>query len=208
MVSILSDTVRSFWNWFRESEEQLFLLAEQPEQLLVELVRRLQRIHPGLVAEIGPESAGRRELAISAGGCLDIFPAVLAVTAMVPELHRWHINAFRQPKPDCFTLSSPEFDITTDQVAFRAETSGDLLHLDLIYSGGSAMPDKMLEQATFFLVDILLGEFTMEVFIGRCTTRRGQPGEGRPLRELSAIVAAHTAQVTSRDDRHVWGKAM
>jgi hypothetical protein len=167
-----------------------------------------QRIHPGLVVELGPVTDGRRELAISAGGCLEVFPAVQAATALVPELKRWKIIAFRQPKPDCFVLSGPEFDIGTDQVSFRAESSGDLLHLDLIYSGGSSLSDPMIEHAAFFLVDIMLGEFTMEVFIGRCTTRRGSATEGRPLRELPAVVEAHTSRVLARNERRPWGMAM
>ena len=208
MVSILSDSVRSFWHWFRVEEERLFHLADRPEPLFTELIGHLQKIHPGLVLELGPETDGRRELAISAGGCLEVFPAVLAVTALAPDLKRWQIIAFRQPKPDCFVLSSPEFDIDTDQVTFRAESSSDLLHLDLIYSGGSRLPDSSLEQAAFFLVDIMLGEFTMEVFIGRCTTRRGNAGEGRPLRELSAVVEAHTSRVTTGRAQRPWGLAM
>lgn len=208
MVSILSDNVRDFWHWFRTEEERLFRLADQPQSLFGELIGRLQKIHPGLVVELGPETNGRRELAISSGGCLDVFPAVLAVTALAPELKRWQIIAFRQPKPDCFVLSGPEFDIETDQLTFRAEPSGDLLHLDLIYSGGSRIPDSMLEQAAFFLVDIMLGEFTMEVFIGRCTTRRGLATEGRPLRELPAVVDTHTSRVTTGREQRPWGMAM
>lgn len=208
MVSILSDSIRSFWTWFRTSEDHLFALAEQPEELFAQLIPKLQQIHPGLVAEIGPESGGRRELAISAGGCLDVFPAVLAVTALVPELNRWRIIAFRQPKPDCFTLSSPDFDISCDQFSFRANPSEDLLHLDLYYCGGPALPDPLLEQAGFFLVDIMLGEFTMEVYIGRCITRRGNPDEGRPMRELPSVVEAHAARVADRSERRAWGKAM
>ncbi len=208
MVSILSDSIRSFWSWFRASEDCMLALADQPEELFAELIPKLQRIHPGLVAEIGPETGGRRELAISAGGCLDVFPAVLATTALVPELKHWNIIAFRQPKPDCFTLSSPDFDISSDQFSFRADPSQDLLHLELYYSGGSALPDSMLEQAGFFLVDIMLGEFTMEVYIGRCITRRGNPDEGRPLRDLPSVVEAHTSRVADRMNLRAWGKAM
>lgn len=208
MVSILSDSIRTFWSWFRATEEHLFELADRPEELFAILIPELQRIHPGLVAEIGPEARGRRELAISAAGCLDVFPAVLATTALVPELRRWRIIAFRQPKPDCFTLSTPDFDISTDQFSFRADPSEDLLHLELYYRGGSDLPDSMLEQAGFFLVDLMLGEFTMEVYIGRCVTRRGQHDEGRPLRELASVVEAHTARVADLNERRAWGKAM
>lgn len=208
MISILSDSIRTFWSWFHTSEDHLFALAEQPEELFAQLIPKLQLVHPGLVAEIGPESAGRRELAISAGGCLDVFPAVLAVTALVPELKRWRIIAFRQPKPDCFTLSTPDFDISTGQFSFRAVPTEDLLHLELYYSGGSDLSESTLEQAGFFLVDLMLGEFTMEVYIGRCITRRGKPDGGRPLHELPSVVEAHTARVADRNDRRAWGKAM
>ncbi len=208
MISILSDSIRSFWAWFRTTEDHLFTLAEHPEELFGLLIPRLQQVHPGLVAELGPQTNGCRELAISAGGCLDVFPAVLAATALVPELKRWRIIAFRQPKPDCFTLSTPEFDITTSQFSFQADPTEDLLHLELYYSGGSDLSEAMLERAGFFLVDLMLGEFTMEVYIGRCITRRGNPDEGRPLRDLPSVVDAHTARVADRSERRAWGKAM
>lgn len=208
MVSVLSDNVRSFWQWFASEEDRLAELVADPPKFFIPVIERLHKVHPGLVVEIGPELDGRRELAISADGRLEVFPAVLATTSLVPSLRRWSIVAFRQPKPDGFILSGPGFELNAEHLWFRSESSDQLLHLDLIYSGGRNVPEPMLEQAGFLMVDLVVGEFTMEVYIGRCVTRRGSPHGGRPLRELPEVVEAHVARVDASIAQRPWGKVV
>ncbi len=208
MVSVLSDNVRAFWQWFRTEEEHLAQLVQDPPQFFTPVIERLRRVHPGLVLEVGPEINGRRELAISADGCLEVFPAVLATAALAPELRRWNVVAFRQPKPDGLILSGPGFELDADHLWFSSSADGQLLHLDLVYSGGREVPDDLLEQSGFLMVDLMVGEFTMEVYIGRCTTRRGTGSGRRPLRELPSIVEAHIARADAGLDRRPWGIAM
>jgi hypothetical protein len=208
MVSVLTDNVRAFWQWFQSEEERLAELVDDPPTFFTPVIERLQRVHPGLVLEVGPVINGRRELAVSADGCLEVFPAVLAATSLAPELKRWSVVAFRQPKPDGLILSGPGFELHADQLWFRSEASDHLLHLDLVYSGGADVPDAMLEQAAFLMVDLMVGEFTMEVYIGRCVTRRGTPKGEHPLSDLPALVEAHVARSDASIAQRPWGKAM
>lgn len=206
MISVLSDNVRSFWHWFAAEEDRLSQLVSDPSTFFAPVIERLHKVHPGLVVEVGPEIDGRRELAISADGCLEVFPAVLATTSLVPDLRRWNVVAFRQPKPDGFILHGPGFELNAEHLWFRSESSDQLLHLNLTYSGGGEVPESLLEQAGFLMVDLMVGEFTMEVYIGRCVTRRGKPRGERPLRELPEVVEAHVAHVDASVGQRPWGK--
>lgn len=208
MVSVLSDNVRSFWQWFASEEDRLAELVADPQAFFVRVIERLHKVHPRLVVEVGPDINGRRELAVSADGCLEVFPAVLATTSMVPPLRRWNVVAFRQPKPDGLILSGPGFELNAEHLWFKSEGSDQLLHLDLIYSGGPEVPDSLLERAGFLMVDLMVGEFTMEVFIGRCVTRRGKPHGERRLSELPEVVEAHVARVDASIAQRPWGRAM
>lgn len=208
MVSVLSDNVRAFWQWFTSEEDRLAILIDEPQRFFELLVTRLRRVHPGLVAEVGPLIDDRRELAISADGCLEVFPAVLATTSLAPALRRWRIVAFRQPKPDAMALTGPGFELNANDLWFRSEGGDQLLHLDLVYSGPEDISGRTLEQAAFLMVDLMVGEFTMEIHIGRCVTRRGAPGDRRPLRELPSVVDEHIARSNAGADRRPWGLAM
>jgi hypothetical protein len=206
MVSVHTDHVRSFWQWFQSEEERLAELVDDPRTFFARVIERLQRVHPGLVLEVGPVINGRRELAVSADGCLEVFPAVLAATSLAPELKRWSVVAFRQPKPDGLILSGPGFELNAEHLWFRSEVRDQLIHLDLAYSGGRDVPDSLLEKAGFLMVDLMVGEFTMEVYIGRCVTRRGTPHGKRPLRELPEVIEEHVARVDASIGQRPWGK--
>jgi hypothetical protein len=208
MVSVLSDNVRAFWLWFQSEEDRLAERVDDPPSFFATIIEHLRKVHPGLVVEVGPEIDGRRELAISADGCLEVFPAVLATTSFAPELQRWTVVAFRQPKPDALFLSGPGFELNAEYLWFRSKPSDQLLHLDLVYSGGREVPESMLEQAGFLMVDLMVGEFAMEVYIGRCVTRRGKPQGERPLCELPGVVEAHAARVDASTVLRPWEMAM
>jgi len=198
MVAIASDSVQTFWRWFEDHEPELFAFEEHIETIFIELFTQLQKVHEGLCFEFGPITNGRREFSVSAGGRLEIFPAVMALAATAPSLPRWDIREFRQPKADFLSFDGCGFELTTEQLRFQTVADRDHLHLTLYYTGRAHVDPEALEQAAFFMADMVLGEFDMEVFIGRVDVVPGTSSDGRPLIELTSAVANFKQNVVSQ----------
>src|SRR5438128_2325080 len=90
-------TAQEFWNWFVRQEE-LFTFdpdnETEREKLFDRLAIELQKIHPNLTFEFGPNEP-RREFIISADGIKRAFPAVASLVEAAPPLDRWQVIAFR-----------------------------------------------------------------------------------------------------------------
>src|SRR5271156_6235052 len=89
---------KAFWDWFVCHEPKLFSFRahrdDERESVFDELAAQLQRVHPDLAFEFGPNEA-RREFVISAGGIKGAFSSVSSLVGSAPILDRWRITAFR-----------------------------------------------------------------------------------------------------------------
>lgn len=67
---------KDFWDWFVRHEAELFQLLldreHERESMFDELAAQLQKVHPDLAFEVGPNQPSR-EFVISAGGIKETF---------------------------------------------------------------------------------------------------------------------------------------
>lgn len=88
-----------FWNWFKDNSDNYLNLEQDQDTLLKNLRGALDKVNPDLVFEFSPIlDDGKREFIISADGMKSIFPIVKALVNGAPQLDKWHIIAFRQPR--------------------------------------------------------------------------------------------------------------
>jgi hypothetical protein len=204
-----------FWEWFAANSQRYLQFdpaaAGDHAALFDELQARLNKVHRGLAFMIGvggdDESAGRRELVISADGIKERFPAVERLVAAAPELPDWKIIAFR-PRGDIDgTIDIAGFTMGPENLWFRIEPdSGKVgLHLYIAPVEGCEAADEAADLdaepvavACFLLLDNALGEYDVETkigFIERHPLPEGPDGperEGlRPFSEIPAAVDAY-----------------
>ncbi len=159
---------KEFWQWFQQHDSALFVVRTGSEPIVAELVARLHAVHPDLVFEFGPVTAGRRQFIISADGLRTAFPAVIALGDAAPEMERWHVVTFRPRRPPT-RLELGGIVVNPEDVRVRLQMAGDRIRLTVAIPGFSSTKDHRFEQIGYLLLDHALGEYTMETRIGGIT---------------------------------------
>src|SRR5439155_26408945 len=96
----------------------------------------------------------------------DPFPAVLALGRVAPVLPHWIVIRFRPPRPDVTQVNIAGLQLDARVVEFLAEPDGDRTGLMISVPGYKPTPNKTYEQATYLLLDGMLGEYTVETSLG------------------------------------------
>ena len=161
------DVLRDFWHWFAKHRERYYRFEENQDQLFGAMHKKLKEIHPSLTFEFSPvRGDGTRELTISADGIKDAFPYVVQLTDRAPRIEKWKINAFRQRIPaDDLVVQIESVKVGYGDIFFSHMLSQDLLHLDLYIRNYEE--DDRYKNAVFILLDSLLGEYDMEMKVGK-----------------------------------------
>jgi hypothetical protein len=179
---------KSFWQWFFVHENDLMHFEHDRESIFDALAAQLERVHPDLTFEFGPEENATREFIISAGGIKRAFPAVESLVAAAPELSRWKITAFIPRRPIGNIIEFGDHRIDPDDVQYSILRGENELGLYLFIPGYSA-DDHELGQIGYLFLDEALGEYDVEMKVGLIEMfppEAGTPGPRYPLKELPA----------------------
>lgn len=152
--------VTEFWNWFRQEEERLFTdLDDHPNEILHEMITRLNDVAPDLALEASIIENGKRRLEVSADGDESKFPQVGHIVESAPKLSRWDIVAFRQPLPAPFQLAFGEQEMDTEQIFYLPYENEEGLTVVVYGPDFNTWAKQDLVHYGFILVDNLLGEY-------------------------------------------------
>jgi hypothetical protein len=159
---------KDFWDWFVRHEPQLFGFRadseHQRESLFDELAAQLQKVHPDLTFEFGPNEA-RREFVISAGGIKGAFSSVSSVVGSAPLLDRWRITAFRQRRNPVIVVEFRGKRVNPKDVQFTLLSDGKMPGVRLFIPGYQET-DSDLKTIGYLLLDESLGEYDVESRLG------------------------------------------
>ena len=183
---------QSFWDWFSAKSEKLFFFELYQEKLLPETLIEIQKIHPDLVFEIGPEIDGKRDFIISANGLKEAFPAVIELVRSAPQFDSWNIIPFRQRKKDLdMEVEIEEVMLSPDDVVFDYDYDDNKVNLN-IYVEDVDSEDSRVYHIIFILLDNIIGEYDVEMKIGRIDIytldETKSTSHLHPLQELPRIV--------------------
>ena len=162
------DVLRDFWHWFSKHQDKFYNFESDQRQLFSAMGKKLKQIHENLTFEFSPvHDDGTRELTISADGIKDAFPYVVQLVDRAPKIDRWKINAFRQriTADDLAVQLGEDVKLGYDDIFFRHERNDSLFDLDLHIRG--YRENDNIKSAVFILLDALLGEYDMEMKVGR-----------------------------------------
>jgi hypothetical protein len=185
------DPVAAFWRWFGKNAQQIaqdikaYEGEGEPSPLVtIELVRRLRRIHPSLVHEIG-ESEEVIELIVSADGDLDAFGAVAETVSCAPTTPGYAFTAFRKRSGPDFALGMFGHEVSFRQVRYESwpedEKLGVRVHIAI-----EGLDEEDLDAMAFVLLDMALGEYDVATGLGSIEAATGRPSNAKPFAGLAA----------------------
>jgi len=185
----------AFWRWFVAHQGDVAKIEKGDEPIADELADELKKVDPGLTFEIGvgtKTTSGTRELIVSADGIQSVFPAVKRLVAAAPSVDGWTFIAFRPRKSDAFEIEVGGTKISAKSITFRVVSkSADKVDIAL-YIKGAATVDDQVKQATYLLLDGVVGEYDVETYLGGIDMLPGSsaPPGTKPLSELPGVVDA------------------
>lgn len=188
------DVLRDFWHWFMRHEARFYRFENEQAKLFSAMSKKLKDIHPKLTFEFGPVSdEGIREFTISADGIKEAFPYVVQLVDRAPKIARWKVNAFRQriPGDDLAIQLGEDVKVGFSDIFFIHRYHDSLIDVDLHIR--NYQDTDNFKSAVFILLDALLGEYDMEMKVGRLDFRTLDKEPARPLFpivELRALVDA------------------
>jgi hypothetical protein len=180
------DVLRDFWHWFAKYQDRFYHLENDQEKLFSAISKKLKEIHPSLTFEFSPRhDDGTRELTISADGIKDAFPYVVQLVDRAPKIGKWKINAFRQriAADDLAVQLGAEVKVGYGDIFFTHQLNDSLFDLNLFIR--DYQDTDNFKSAIFILLDALVGEYDMEMKVGRLEFNAL---EGRDRSRLTPIV--------------------
>jgi hypothetical protein len=144
---------------------------------------------------------------VTAEGNPDLRAAAHRWLAAAPDPDQvWDYAASRPAVPDLvLRFGDTEVDVASTTVAVTAHRS--TVDVQLYHPALAALPHAARMQAAFLLLDQLLGEVAVEIWVGVIEVASGPPPEAVPLIDLVAQVEALRSAHTTSDGELTWGVA-
>jgi hypothetical protein len=162
-----SNKKKEFWKWFKKKQKELYHFENNQEALFNELSVKLKGVNENLVFEFSPIRGDCvREFSISADGIKDLFPFVIEMIELAPDLINWEFYAFKQRVPgDDITINfGKDIKLSYSDIYFRYGEDEDQISIELNIRNYS--PDiHAFKSATYILLYGLIGEYDMETHI-------------------------------------------
>jgi hypothetical protein len=183
----------TFWKWFGAHAAQVATIKDGSEPIMNELGDELHKIDADLAFELGVGKSGPKEMIVSADGKKALFPVVKRVVDAAPAIPGWKVIAFRPRKDAGTAIQLGGQKVGPEDLWFEVlPTAHKPGPIDVaIYGAGFDGPnDRAFKQATFILLDALLGEYDTEMRLGEIQFRSlaKKPAGARKLGELPALV--------------------
>lgn len=162
-----------FWNWFSSNRERIYKFEDNQEEIFDELSGKLKEIDSNIVFEFSKiRKDSTREFTISADGITASFPAVIKLVEKAPKLKRWEIKAFRQRNlgDDLEIIYGDSLKIAYDDIYFRYRKNSGKLDIELNIRNYRESPE--MTNASYILLDGLIGEYDMQTKIGSIEWRK------------------------------------
>jgi hypothetical protein len=180
---------KDFWDWFVCHEPKLFSFRagrdDERESVFDELAAQLQRVHPDLAFEFGPNEA-RREFVISAGGIRGAFSSVSSLVGSAPILDRWRITAFRPRRNPINVVEFRGKRVDPRDVQFELLSNEKMPGVRLFIPGYQENYSD-LKTIGYLLLDESLGEYDVESRLGlieMLSPNTRTEGQRHPFSEL------------------------
>ena len=194
--------VPSFWQWWVSEGRPLADQAVQGDGLgnfADEISAQVTRIHPDMEWETAAGRTAQHALIITSGGISDLRSlAERCFRAAPPADATWEYHPARQPDPDALRsrldLGGSELDLSLTRVSLTLDAERQRADVSVFHPGFATMPEQARGQATFLLLDWLLGEDGVERWLGAIEAVTVCPADALPAEALPETVLALAAR--------------
>jgi Family of unknown function (DUF695) len=202
--------IAAFWDWWvgtASGQVAAALVARRPEQVVELLTARTKKIDPGMAWELGPGTTSEHVLVVSAEGD----PALRGICrrwllAAPPADPTWQYSDVRLPaaSPETVTLAIDGARLDVASVQVGARVVGPTVNVVLHHPAFSTMTEQQRTQAAFLLLDAVLGEGTVETWIGTIAASISPSLDSVPLAMLTSVVDTVRSDYLDEDGRPRW----
>ncbi|HET7475474.1 MAG TPA: DUF695 domain-containing protein [Dermatophilaceae bacterium] len=198
--------IEAFWSWWSAGGADLVALGAAPQaspsargDAVTQLTTRVKALDPNLAWEVAGGTTSDHLLVLSARGNADLRPLARRwwLAAPAPD-GRWAFADTRPPVPDPQTwrVQLGAWTIDLARAMADARVDGAALHVSVFHPDFHHLDEGSRSVAAAILLEALLGEADLEVWVEGIRGSDVEPLDPVPLLGLRAVVrdlkAAHT----------------
>jgi hypothetical protein len=207
--------IESFWTWWPEAKARIAAAIEArklDDALVAEVTAKVQAIHPQLAWELGPGGTAQHAFCLTSGGDPELRRLTERWLRAAPATDAvWELHPARRGAPGladarlqiaehAMPLGDMRFTVTVDP-------NRELLNVTSFHPAFAAMPAEMRGMATFITLDRVLGEDTVQRWVGGIRTSVEPLEQGAPFAMLIEAVGILSGGATGERFTSMRGQA-
>ena len=207
--------IAAFWTWWPEAGARISAaLADRKldEALTAEVTAKVHAVHPNLTWELGPGGTAQHAFCLSAGGDPELRRLTERWLRAAPAMDAvWEFHPARRGAPGLANarLQLAEHTLPLDDMRFTVTVDPlrELMNVTSFHPAFAAMPNDMRGTATFIILDRVLGEDTVQRWLGGIRTSVEPLDKGAPFAMLIEAVGLLSRDATAERFTSLRGQA-
>jgi hypothetical protein len=200
----------AFWDWWAETGRALTsgsVSRGEAAGTIDALGSAVAGVHPELSWEIAPGELSAHVLVVTAAGNPDLRASARRwLLAAPPSDETWSYSDHRLPRVDPESVTLPSVGAPVDFAGIRvtARLAGPRFDVVVHHPGFAALDAASRLQVAFLALDLALGEYDVELWIGDISTTEHSLIDGFGLSALRAVVHDLKADHVDQDGQPSW----
>jgi hypothetical protein len=207
--------IEAFWSWWPEAQARIGAAIEQrkfEEPLIAEVTAKVQAIHPKLTWELGPGGTAQHAFSLSSNGDPELRRLAERWLRAAPLANAvWEFHPARRGAPALSDarLQIAEHTVPLGEMRFTValDRNHERMAVTSFHPAFVAMPDEMRGMTTFITLDRLLGEDTVQRWLGGIRTSVVPLEDGAPFGVLTEAVGLLSREATGERFTTLRGQA-
>ena len=207
--------IEKFWKWWPEAEVRIrAAIADRKldEALIAEVTAKVQAVAPKLTWELGPGDTAQHALSLASGGDPELRRLTARWHRAAPSTDAvWEFHPARRGAPGLSDakLQIAEHTVPLDEMRFTVaiDPHRELMNVTSFHPAFAAMPDEMRGMTTFITLDRVLGEDTLQRWLGGVRVSVEPLETGAPFATLLEAVGLLSRDATGERFTTLRGEA-
>jgi hypothetical protein len=207
--------IEAFWTWWPGAAARISAAIEQgkfEEALIAEVTAKVQAVHPKLTWELGSGGTARYAFCLSSNGDPELRRLTERWLGAAPAADAsWEFHPARRGAPALSEarLQIGEHTVPLGEMRFMValDPNHELMVVASFHPGFAAMPEEMRETTTFIILDRILGEDTVQRWLGGISTSVEPLEKGAPFGVLNEAVGLLSRDATGERFTTLRGQA-
>ena len=170
--------IEAFWTWWPEAQARItaaIAARKLDEALIAEVTAKVHAVDPKLTWELGPGGTAQHAFSLSSGGDPELRRLAARWLRAAPATDAvWEFHPARRGAPGLSDakLQIAEHTVPLGEMRFTVtvDPNRELMHVTSFHPAFAAMPEEMRGMTTFITLDRVLGEDTVQRWLGGVST--------------------------------------